>query len=129
MQSSSNLPIYDTCAYEQRLEESTNPLQYRTYMGAVENVNKCRYDPNFFPTRNNPTIIDIESELRNQNRPVSTCSKFKYSPGCKNTSGKCMSTFDKKVPVVLAHEVCPIVFNNIKRQTSTGLKRPNGPVF
>jgi hypothetical protein len=40
-------------------------------------------------------------------------------PGCKR-SGLCLSTFDKSVPVVLAPEVCPIVYNNIPRVNNPG---------
>ena len=127
--SSSNRSLYDTCNYQKRLYESTSPLLHQTYFGAVENVNKCRDDPNFFPLRNHPTIIDIESDLRNQTRPYSKCDQFKYSPSCTK-SGMCISTFDKAAPVVLAAEVCPIVFNNIPRWTTNGLCRAkNQPTF
>ena len=114
---SSNRTKYDNCDYQKSLYESTSPLMYMTYFGSVENVNKCRYDK--FWTRYQ--LVDVESELRNQTRPLSNCDQFKYSPTCKR-SGLCLSTFDKSVPVVQAPEVCPIIFNNIPVYTDTGFK-------
>ena len=117
---SSNRQIYDNCNYQKRLFESTSPLAYRLYFGAHENCNKCVYDK--FYTRYG--LVDIETELRNQTRPLSQCDQFKYSPNCKR-SGLCLSTFDKSVPITLAPEVCPIIYNNIPRYTHPGYKIPD----
>ncbi len=117
---SSNKSIYDNCNYQQRLYESTSPLEYRLYFGQAENCDKCIYNKYWVKY----DLVDIESELRNQVRPLSNCDQFKYSPDCKK-SGLCISTFDKSVPVVLDPNVCPIVYNNIPKQTSPGYKLPN----
>ena len=69
-------------------------------------------------------LVDIETELRNQTRPLSKCDQFKYSPNCSK-SGMCISTFDKTVPTVLVPEVCPIVYNNIPRTQTPGYHLPN----
>jgi len=117
---SSNRTLYDNCAYQKELYESTSPLKYRLYLGAHENCNKCIYDKYWLKY----DLVDIETELRNQTRPLSKCDQFKYSPACKK-SGLCLSTFDPTVPVVLAAEVCPIIYNNIPKQVSRGYKLPN----
>ena len=117
---SSNRLIYDNCSYQKRLYESTSPLSYQLYLGNHENCNKCLEDR--FYTKYQ--LVDIETELRNQTRPLSHCDQFKYSPNCKR-SGLCLSTFDKSVPVVPAPEVCPIIYNNIPRQTSPGYHLPD----
>lgn len=119
---SSNRPIYDNCEYQKRLYESTSPLSYQLFQAKYENCNKCRYDKFWTPYE----LVDIETELRNQTRPLSKCDQFQYSPDCER-SGMCISTFDRSVPVVLAPEVCPIVYNNIPRQTNPGfhLSNPN----
>jgi len=117
---SSNRPIYDNCAYAKSLYESTSPLAYNLYQGKFENCNKCLYDKFWTPYQ----LVDIETELRNQTRPLSHCDQFKYSPDCRR-SGLCLSTFDKTVPVVLAPEVCPIVYNNIPKATHPGYNLPN----
>ena len=116
----SNRQLYDTCNYQKQLYESTAPLAYQLYFGAVENCNKCRVDR--FYTRF--MLVDVESELRNQTRPLSKCDQFKYNPNCKK-SGLCMSTFDPSRPIVLAPEVCPIIYNNIPKQTHPGYHLPN----
>ena len=116
----SNRLKYDTCSYEKYLYESTSPLSYNLYQGKFENCNKCVYDKFWTPYQ----LVDIETELRNQTRPLSHCDQFKYSPDCKR-SGLCLSTFDRSVPVVLAPEVCPIIYNNIPRVTHPGYHLPN----
>ena len=80
-----------------------------------------------FWTRQDPAIVDVESDLRNITRPLSDCDQFKYSPACKR-SGMCISTFDRYAPVVLAPEVCPIVYNNIPRQTNPGYRLPGANI-
>ncbi len=116
---SSNRTLYDNCDYQKRLYESTSPLAYALYQGKFENCGKCLHDKFWTPYQ----LVDIETELRNQTRPLSNCDQFKYNPNCKK-SGLCMSTFDKDVPVVLAPEVCPIIYNNIPKQTHPGFTLP-----
>jgi len=116
----SNRLLYDNCDYQKNLYESTAPLSYKLYQGAYENCSKCRYDLFWTPYQ----LVDIETELKNISRPLSNCDQFKYSPSCKK-SGLCLSTFDRSVPVVPAPEVCPIVYNNIPRYTSSGYRLPN----
>ena len=41
---SSNRLMYDTCAYKQKLNESTEPLNYSLYTGKYENCAKCRIE-------------------------------------------------------------------------------------
>lgn len=117
-----NRLMYDNCSYQKSLYESTSPLSYNMYQGKYENCNKCISDKFYVPYQ--PEIIDVESELWNITRPISDCDQFKYSPACKR-SGLCLSTFDKSAPVVFAPEVCPIVYNNIPRQTHPGYHLPD----
>jgi len=117
---SSNRTMYDNCAYQKNLYESTSPLSFTLYQGKFENCNKCVHDKFWTPYQ----LVDIETELRNQNRPLSQCDQFKYSPNCKR-SNLCLSTFDPSIPVVPAPEVCPIVYNNIPKQLTPGYSLPN----
>lgn len=119
----SDKTIYDKCVYEKDLAESTKPLQYHMYFGKFENCNKCRCDK--FYTKH--SLVDIESELRNQTRPLSKCDQHKYQPTCKR-SNSCISTFDRSVPVVLPPDLCPILFNNIPKQTSPGYTLPSANI-
>jgi len=111
---SSNRTLYDQCDYQRYVHESTSPLAFNTDFTKYEHRDRCvigklhtRFD-----------VVDIESELRNQTRPLSNCDRFKYSPGCKSKS--CFSTFDEDMPVVLAPDVCPIIFNNIPKDIGPG---------
>ena len=115
---SSRLP-YDPCAYNKTLSESVAPYSYITYDGKFENCNKCVHDKYTRPF--DADIVDVESELRNQTRLASSCPIRQYNPKCKN-SATCISTYDAKVPVVLAPEVCPIVFNNLNWKGGTGIR-------
>lgn len=115
---SSNRSLTDSCQYQQDLKESVSPLAYNLMFSKFENCNKCRMD-NFY-VKFQPEIVDAESELLNITRPLSNCNNFKYNPNCTSSS-LCTSTFDKRNPIVLAPEVCPIIYNNISKQLSNGL--------
>jgi hypothetical protein len=117
---STRLP-YDPCAYNKQLSESTAPYSYQMYDGKFENCNKCVYDHYTRPFDGD--IVDVDSELSNRTRPASNCPTRKYNPGCKK-SPNCLSTYDESVPVVLAPEVCPIVFNNLHWANETGIRDP-----
>lgn len=114
-----NQTQYDNCAYSQYVKETTSPLQYNLYTGAVENCKKCR--ENGFWLRNSPAVVDIESELRNQTRPQSRCNQFRYNPSCRKT-GLCTSTYQRNIPIILDPSICSIINTNILRPTSIGYK-------
>jgi hypothetical protein len=115
-----NRQLYDNCNYQQTLYESTSPLAYNLYFGKQENCKRCKFGDRLWRKYD---LVDIESELRNQTRPLSKCDQFKYSPNCKK-SGLCLSTFQKGNPIVPAPEICPIVYNNIPRITTKGYHLP-----
>lgn len=118
---SSRLP-YDPCAYQKRLSESTAPYAYAVMPDYFENCNKCVFDKYTRPF--DADVVDVESELYNITRPSSKCPSRKYNPNCKR-SGSCISTNDPSVPQVLAPEVCPIVFNNLRWGQDTGIRQPS----
>lgn len=90
---SSSRLIYDDCAYEQRLKESTNPLRYVLNPQKYENCNKCRYElgllggPNV--SINSGNLVDVESDLSGRTRALTECSAKKYKPKCAVPNGKC----------------------------------------
>ena len=117
-QGSSNRLLYDACACSQNYHDSTSPFKYVTYMGAYENVDKCRSNKFWRPF--DPEVVDMESELKNITRPASKCATFKYLPTCPKTPS-CTSTFHQPMPQIV-NTVCPIVHNNIPRQPCNGLR-------
>lgn len=112
---------YDPCAYNKDLSESVAPFAYQLYDGKYENCNRCVYTHYTRPFDGD--IIDVDSDLKNISRPASNCPSRKYNPRCKR-SPNCISTYDSHVPVVLAPEVCPIVFNNLTWGNDTGIRHP-----
>jgi hypothetical protein len=81
---SSNRLSYDACAYEKTLQQSTGPLDYMLYTGKFENCAKCRIE--FGVVGGNDVslfsgnLVDLESDLRGQNRKASLCPSTFYSP-------------------------------------------------
>lgn len=117
---SSRLP-YDLCAYNKELGESTAPYAYQMYDGKFENCNKCVYDHYTRPFDGD--IVDVDSDLSNRTRIASKCPSKMYNPKCTK-SKTCISTYDDSAPVVLAPEVCPIVYNNLNWGNETGIRDP-----
>jgi hypothetical protein len=89
---SSNRLSYDSCAYEKSLEQSTSPLDYMLYTGKYENTAKCRIE--FGSVGGNGVslfsgnLVDLESDLRGQNRQASLCPSKFYTPVGKNCNNK-----------------------------------------
>lgn len=115
-QGSSGRTLYDDCAYSKRLNESISPGDYRLYAGYFENDKACGgldERPRW------GKIVDVETDLKNQNRLLSKCVDDKYNPKCEK-SKTCISTFDRTAPIVMAPQVCPIIYNNIPKMKTGG---------
>jgi len=75
---------YDSCAYKQELAQSTTPLSYVLDPIKYENCSKCRNELGLVGgtavshVRGN--LVDLENDLRNQNRPNTHCPSYKYLP-------------------------------------------------
>ena len=119
---SSNRLMYDNCAYQKRMYNSTSPFMYMMYQGKHENKNKCIKDK--FWTKQCGELTNIESELKGISRPMSLCDQFKYNPNCER-SKLCISTFDKDIPVILDSDVCPVVYNNLPKYTTPMYQLPS----
>ena len=89
---SSNRLMYDTCAYEKRLNETTGPFSYSMYTGKYENCAKCRIELGQIGGNGvslfSGNLVDLESDLRGQTRPASLCPKEKFQPMCKAPNPK-----------------------------------------
>ena len=88
---SSNRLIYDTCSYKKELQESVSPYFYQMYPGKFENSSKCRIELGVVGGNNvsifSGNLVDLESDLRGQNRPASNCPKYQYKPDCSGGKG------------------------------------------
>lgn len=77
----------DSCAYKQRLMESTSPFRYQMELAKYESCSKCfQAYPGFQGTLGGrgpsvgPRRIDMDSDLRGQTRLLSRCPQKKYNP-------------------------------------------------
>jgi hypothetical protein len=91
---SSNRLMYDSCAYEKSINESTGPFSYVMYSGKYENCAKCRIELGQFGGNGvslfSGNLVDLESDLRGQTRPTSLCPKDKFHPSCdRNGKTRC----------------------------------------
>ena len=81
---SSNRLIYDDCAYRQNLRQSQGPNAYLLDVVKYENCQKCRVDLGVVSgaavSHINGNLVDLESELRGQNRNASSCPTKHYIP-------------------------------------------------
>ena len=87
---SSNRLMYDSCAYEKSLQQSTSPLDYTLYTGKYENTAKCRIEFGLVGgngvSQYSGNLVDLESDLRGQTRAATLCPCKKYGPDCKSAS-------------------------------------------
>ena len=90
-----NRAIYDPCAYNKRLDESTSVLTYNLDPNRYYNCNQCRVEFGLVGgnqvSLSNCNLVDVESDLRNQTRLYSLCPERKYLPRC-NMPCKCNKT-------------------------------------
>ena len=88
---SSNRLIYDSCAYQKELQQSTDPLDYALYTGKYENSAKCRIELGSVGGNGvslfNGNLVDLESDLRGQTREASLCPSKHYQPECDSCEG------------------------------------------
>lgn len=81
---SSNRLSYDKCSYKQNLEQSVSPINYMLDPMRYEHSNKCRMELGLVGGTNvshiKGNLVDLENDLRGQNRPVTNCSMYKYTP-------------------------------------------------
>ena len=84
-----NRLTYDSCAYNQDLAQSVNPLSYILDPIKYENCEKCRMELGLVGgtavSHINGNMIDLENDLRNQNRPNTHCPSYQFQPTTGNT--------------------------------------------
>jgi hypothetical protein len=76
---SSNKLIYDSCAYSLRVNDNKDQFKYHVYVPKFENCSKCKFG-NESDRQRLGDRVDLESELRDQNRLSSLCPSKKYLP-------------------------------------------------
>lgn len=81
-----NRAMYDPCAYNKRLDQSTSVLTYKLDPNKYYNCNPCRIGFGIVGgndvSLSTCNLVDVESDLRNQTRLYSQCPERKYLPKC-----------------------------------------------
>ena len=81
---SSNRLMYDTCEYKQRLQESVSSIDYLLDPVKYEHDNRCRMELGLVGGTNvshvKGNLVDLENDLRGQNRPATNCAEYKFIP-------------------------------------------------
>lgn len=79
-----NRLIYDDCAYDKSLKQSTDPLSYVINPIKYENCEKCRPELGLVGGTSvshiSGNMVDLENDLRNQVRPNTHCPSYKWLP-------------------------------------------------
>ena len=75
---------YDTCTYKSDIHQSMNIGNYALYPGKYQNEHQCRITDGILQNNSvsvfKGNLIDLESDLRGQDRVMSRCAKFQYHP-------------------------------------------------
>jgi hypothetical protein len=81
--------IYDTCAYQSALKQSTGIGAYMLYPGKYNHCRKCRMELGIVGGNDvslfRGNLVDLESDLKGQTRAASLCPSHKYQPQCKQS--------------------------------------------
>jgi hypothetical protein len=107
---SSNRLIYDTCAYNQKIKDSRNTLNYMLFKPKYENSAKCKVVSADLKQEQKAAV---ENELFNLDRKSTLCASKKFnSATAKKFSHK---------PPTLCQSIYYLTPNNLKRPTDNGL--------
>jgi hypothetical protein len=83
---SSNRLMYDTCESQQRIDESSGPLEYILNPFKYENCSKCRNQLGIIGGANvshiKGNLVDLETDLFGITRKASLCPNKKYLNKC-----------------------------------------------
>lgn len=79
-----NRLTYDACAYQEALKQSTSPISYVLDPIKYEHCQKCRVELGVVGgtavSHVTGNLVDLENDLRGQNRPNTHCPNYKFTP-------------------------------------------------
>lgn len=75
---------YDNCSYNQALAQSVSPVSYILDPIKYEHCKKCRPELGLVGgtavSHIQGNLVDLENDLRGQNRPNTQCPEYKFIP-------------------------------------------------
>lgn len=79
-----NRTMYDACSQQQQIQQSVSPLSYQLDPVKFNHCQKCRPELGIVGgtavSHVSGNLVDLENDLRGQNRPLTHCSAYKYMP-------------------------------------------------
>jgi hypothetical protein len=122
--------IYDSCAYQQDVKQSTDPLELILDVTKYVHCNNICHPTNRNYPPNPALLVDIESSLWGIDKLSSNCDQAKY-PFC-GLNG-CLLTKDPRVAPHITPYACErgragenaVVTTNIKIPTDSGIRIPD----
>lgn len=79
-----NRTMYDACSQEQQVRQSVSPLSFQLDPVKFNHCQKCRPELGIVGgtavSHVSGNLVDLENDLRGQNRPLTHCSGYKYMP-------------------------------------------------
>lgn len=120
-QKTNNRLIYDTCASQQKTDQSTKPLAYDFFKGKFVNCSKCKDDNNLPNNQDLSDRIDIETDLTNRTTIHSKCNETKHLPKCQD--GTCDTTHATP-PTLCDRSIIWKKFQPPQRPSNAGIKSP-----
>ena len=121
--------MYDGCALEQNVKQSTNPLELILDVNKYVNCNNiCK--PNGRAPQNAAQLVDIESSLWGIDKTASHCDYTKH-PFCGPRG--CLLTKDPRIEPHITPYACErgydgenaVITTNMKMPTHSGISIPN----
>lgn len=118
--------MYDNCAYNQSLRQSTDPLEL--VLDPTKYVNRnnlCRADGTSYPP-NGALLVDVESSLLGMDKTASECTRAKH-PFC-GPSG-CLLTKDPRVAPHITPYACEWGRTGSNSVIQTNMRKPTDPGY
>lgn len=127
MSGRSTRKMYDVCATQQDVKQSTDPLELQLDVTKYVHANNiCK--PTSFNHQNNNVmqLVDIESSLRGIDKIASKCDTTKH-PFCSNSG--CLLTNDHRVGPHITPYACEWGHAGDNAVTTTNMQMPMHPGF
>jgi len=123
--------MYDGCAFEQNVKQSTDPLELVLDVTKYVHCNNICQPARQYPP-NSMLLVDVESSLWGLDKLASSCDQAKY-PYCGPNG--CLLNDDPRIPPNLDPLACSwkhiddrgraVIATNMKMPTNPGYKIPN----
>ena len=117
--------MYDGCAFQQNLKQSTDPLEHILDLSKYVNYNNiCR--PVGRAPQNAAQLVDIESSLMGIDKTASYCDSGKH-PFCGSRG--CLLTKDPRVAPFITPYACERGYDGENAVITTNIKSPRNPGY